>query len=50
MSGKPATTEAEDEHEEAATDQEKQSQGYSCCEHEDGLEGHGPFCCIHGEN
>lgn len=25
-------------------------QGYSCCEHGDGMEDHGPFCCIHGAN
>lgn len=22
---------------------------YSCCEHEDGLDGHGSSCCIHGD-
>ena len=26
------------------------AQDYSCCEHENRLEGHGAFCCIHGES
>lgn len=27
-----------------------QNKTYSCCEHEDGLDDHGPSCCIHGAN